>query len=120
MASWYVDFAVDIHSRWWLAATTTPAEAGNLENVRHSVGTAFRRSGLIKEKIMKLGFVVSAVMAGSAAAMIGLAPIALADSTVQSPGNTQIVVSPGPSAANAATLQQPFGGDSVALLFHNH
>lgn len=69
---------------------------------------------------MKLGFVVSAVMAGSAAAMIGLAPIALADSTVQSPGNTQIVVSPGPSAANAATLQQPFGGDSVALLFHNH
>jgi len=26
MASWYLDLAVDIHSKWWLAATTTPAE----------------------------------------------------------------------------------------------
>jgi hypothetical protein len=69
---------------------------------------------------MKLGYVISAVLAGSAAAAIGFAPMALADSTVQSPGNTQIVVSPGPSATNAANLQQPFGGDSVALLFHNH
>ena len=59
---------------------------------------------------MKLEYVVSAVVAGSAVAAIGLAPVALADSTVQSPGNTQIVVSPGPSAANAANTQQPFGG----------
>jgi len=69
---------------------------------------------------MKLGYVVSALMAGTVVAAIGFAPIALADSTVQSPGNTQIVVTPGPSATNAANLQQPFGGDSVALLFHNH
>ena len=87
---------------------------------KHPVGTTYRRSGLTEEKIMKLGYVESAVIAGSAVAAIGFAPIALADSTVQSPGNTQIVVTPGPSAANAAQLQQPFGGDSVALLFHNH
>lgn len=69
---------------------------------------------------MKLGYVISAVVTGSAVAAIGFAPIALADSTVQSPGNVQIVATPGQSAANAATLQQPFGGDTAALLFHNH
>src|SRR3954465_9845384 len=70
MASGYVDFAVDIHSKGWLGATTTPAEGSNLENVRHPVGTTFRRSGLTQEKIMKLGYVVSAVIAGSAVAAI--------------------------------------------------
>ncbi|CAN5349747.1 hypothetical protein BH09ACT8_BH09ACT8_30990 [soil metagenome] len=69
---------------------------------------------------MKLGHVVSAVIAGSAAAVIGFAPVALADTTVQNPGNAQIVATPGQSAQNAANLQQPFGGDSAALLFHNH
>ena len=53
---------------------------------------------------MKPGYVISAVIVGSAAAAIGLAPLALADTTVQS----------------AANLQQPFVVDSAALLFHNH
>lgn len=57
---------------------------------------------------------------GRAAAAIGFAPIALADTTVRSPGNTQIVATPGQSAASATNLQQPFGGDSAALIFHNH
>jgi hypothetical protein len=70
---------------------------------------------------MKLGYVVSAVIAASAVAAIGIAPVALADATVQNdPGNTQIVATPGPSAQGAASLQQPFGGDYGALLFHNH
>jgi hypothetical protein len=43
-----------------------------------------------------------------------------ADSAVQqSPGNTQIVATPGQSAQNAAALQQPFGGDSASLLYHH-
>ena len=70
---------------------------------------------------MKLGYIVSAVIAGTAAATIGFAPVALADATVQhNPGNAQIVATPGSSAQNAATLQQPFGGNASALLFHNH
>jgi hypothetical protein len=69
----------------------------------------------------KIGLVTSAVIAASAAAAIGFAPVASADATVQhSPGNTQIVTTPGPAAQDAATLQQPFGGDYGALLFHNH
>jgi hypothetical protein len=69
---------------------------------------------------MKLGYVASAAIAAAVAATIGFAPAALADTTVQSPGNAQIVATPGQSAQNAANLQQPFGGDSAALLFHNH
>ena len=64
--------------------------------------------------------VASAIIAATAAAAIGLAPVALADATVSTPGNAQIVATPGPSAQNAANLQQPFGGDSAALLYHNH
>ena len=68
----------------------------------------------------KLGYVVTAAVAASAAAAIGFAPLASADATVQnSPGNAQIVATPGQSAQNAATLQQPFGGDYTALLFHH-
>jgi hypothetical protein len=69
----------------------------------------------------KLGYVVTAAVAASAAAAIGFAPLASADATVQStPGNTQIVATPGPAAQEAASVQQPFGGDYGALLFHNH
>jgi hypothetical protein len=69
---------------------------------------------------MKLQYVATLVIAASAAA-IGLAPIAAADSTVQqSPGNAQIVATPGAAALEAAQNQQPFGGDSGALLYHHH
>ncbi len=69
----------------------------------------------------KLGYAASAIVAASVAAAVGFAPIASADATVQqTPGNTQIVATPGPAAQNAATFQEPFGGDYAALLFHNH
>ena len=68
---------------------------------------------------MKLRYIAPVAIAASAA-VIGLAPIALADTTVQQkPGNAQITAAPGQSAQNAAQLQQPFGGNSVALLFHH-
>ena len=68
--------------------------------------------------------------AGAAAFAIAAAPTAAAaptgttnatGSTVhQAPGNAQITAAPGAAAQQAAQLQQPFGGDSNALLFHNH
>ena len=68
---------------------------------------------------MKLRYVAPPAIAASAAA-IGLAPIAAADATVQqSPGNTQITATPGAAAQEAAQNQQPFGGDSGALLYHH-
>jgi hypothetical protein len=54
------------------------------------------------------------------AAVLGLAPIASADVSVQqSPGNAQVSATPGPAAQEAAQTQMPFGGDSGALLFHH-
>jgi hypothetical protein len=68
----------------------------------------------------KLRIVAPLVLAASAAA-IGLAPIAAADATVhQSPGNAEVIATPGSAAQEAAQNQQPFGGDSGALLFHRH
>ena len=68
---------------------------------------------------MKLQYFAPLVLAASAA-VIGLAPIAAADATVQqSPGNAQIVATPGVAAQEAAQNQQPFGGDSGALLYHH-
>ena len=70
--------------------------------------------------MMKMRIVAPLVLAASAAA-IGLAPIAAADATVhQSPGNAEITATPGGAAQEAAQNQQPFGGDSGALLFHRH
>jgi hypothetical protein len=69
---------------------------------------------------MNLRYVAPLAIAVSAAA-IGLAPIAAADATVhQSPGNAEITATPGPAAQEAAQNQQPFGGDSGALLYHHH
>jgi hypothetical protein len=69
---------------------------------------------------MKLRYVAPLAIAASAAA-IGLAPIAAADATVhQSPGNAEVTATPGAAAHEAAQNQQPFGGDSGALLFHHH
>ncbi|MET0453948.1 MAG: hypothetical protein ABW137_19120 [Mycobacterium sp.] len=70
---------------------------------------------------MKLRYIASSVIAASLAAAIGLAPVASADATVQhSPGNTQIVATPGPAAQNAASLQQVYGGLYPWLVFGNH
>jgi hypothetical protein len=63
------------------------------------------------------------VIAVGAAAAIGLAPAALADTgdtdQTQDRYRSSFVATPGPSARNAAALQQPFGGDVNALIFHN-
>jgi hypothetical protein len=68
---------------------------------------------------MKLRYVAPLAIAASAAA-IGLAPIALADVSVQqSPGNAQVSAHPGSAAQEAAQTQMPFGGASGALLFHH-
>ena len=69
--------------------------------------------------MMKLRYVAPLAIAASAA-VIGLAPIASADVSVQqSPGNAQVSATPGPAAQEAAQAQMPFGGDSSALLFHH-
>jgi hypothetical protein len=69
---------------------------------------------------MKLRYVAPLAIAASAA-VIGLAPIAAADATVhQSPGNAEVTATPGGAAQEAAQNQQPFGGDSGALLYHHH
>jgi hypothetical protein len=72
-----------------------------------------------KEKKMKLRYVAPLAIAASAA-VLGLAPIASADVSVQqSPGNAQVTATPGSAAQEAAQAQMPFGGDSGALLFHH-
>jgi hypothetical protein len=69
--------------------------------------------------------IVPLVAAGAAAVAIAAAPTAAADTGTagsnvqQSPGNVQITAGPGGAASEAAQLQQPFGGDSGALLFHH-
>jgi hypothetical protein len=68
---------------------------------------------------MKLRHVAPLAIAASAAA-IALAPIASADVSVQQhPGDAQITATPGSAAQEAAQNQQPFGGNSGALLFHH-
>ena len=75
---------------------------------------------------MKLHYIAAPLAIAASAAAIGFAPVALADGTVQqnngnaqqNSGNSQLVATPGQSAGNAAILQQPFGGNSGALLFH--
>jgi hypothetical protein len=68
---------------------------------------------------MKLRVIAPLAVAATAAA-IGFAPIAAADATVhQNQGNAEITAHPGPAASHAAQLQQPFGGDMGALIFHH-
>jgi hypothetical protein len=68
---------------------------------------------------MKLTIFAPLVIAAAAAA-IGMAPIAAAAPTVvQTPGNAQITAVPGAAAQEASQLQQPFGGDMGALLYHH-
>jgi hypothetical protein len=73
-----------------------------------------------KEKIMKMRYLAAPLAIAASAAMIGFAPAALADSSVQqNTGNAQITATPGQSAQNAAALQQPFGGNGASLLYHH-
>lgn len=73
-----------------------------------------------------MNHIVPLVAAGAAAVAIAAAPTAAATtgttgSNVQhTPGNVQITAGPGGAAQEAAQLQQPFGGDTGALLFHKH
>jgi hypothetical protein len=68
---------------------------------------------------MKLQYVAPLAIAAFAAA-IGLAPIAAADASVQqNPGNVQVTATPGAASQEAAQNQQPFGGESGALLYHH-
>jgi Protein of unknown function, DUF417 len=81
------------------------------------------------ENKMKLRVIAPLAMAVTAAAIgfapiaaaaIGFAPIAAADATVhQNQGNAEITAHPGPAASHAAQLQQPFGGNMGALIFHH-
>jgi hypothetical protein len=73
-----------------------------------------------KETIMKMRYIATPLAIAAAAAAIGFAPAALADSTVQQTnGNAQITATPGQSAQNASQLQQPFGGNVGSLIFHH-
>jgi hypothetical protein len=66
--------------------------------------------------------IIPLVAAGAVAAAIAAAPVAAAsDADVQqTPGNVQIVAGPSGVAQQAGQLQEPFGGYTGALLFHNH
>ena len=74
---------------------------------------------------IKMNRIAPLVAVGAAAVAIAVAPTAAATtgatgSTVnQSPGNAQITAQPGAAAQHAAQLQQPFGGDMGALIFHH-
>jgi hypothetical protein len=69
---------------------------------------------------MKMRFIAAPLAIAASAAAVGFAPAALADATVQqNNGNAQITATPGQSAHNAAQLQQPFGGNPTALLYHH-
>jgi hypothetical protein len=74
---------------------------------------------------IKMNHIVPLLAVGAAAVAIAAAPTAAAatvatGSTVhQTPGNAQITAVPGAAAQQAAQLQQPFGGDTGALLFHH-
>jgi hypothetical protein len=72
----------------------------------------------------KASHIAPLVAIGAAAVAIAAAPLASAATSVsgstagQNTGNAQITATPGAAAQQAAQLQQPFGGDSGALLFH--
>jgi hypothetical protein len=75
---------------------------------------------------IKMNRIVPLAVAGAAAVAIAAAPTAAATTLAtgsnvnQNPGNAEITAAPGAAAQHAAQLQQPFGGDSGALIFHHH
>ena len=74
-------------------------------------------------------YLTTLLAAGAAAFAIAAAPMAAAAPTAttnaagstghQTTGSAQITAVPGAAAHQAAQLQQPFGGDTGALLFHH-
>jgi hypothetical protein len=69
--------------------------------------------------------IVPLIIAGAALLPIAAAPVAGAAigatgvQVNQTTDNAQIVATPGAAAQQAAQLQEPFGGDMGALLFHH-
>ncbi len=69
---------------------------------------------------MKLHYITALAIAAAAAATVGLAPIASAHVSVnQTPGNAQVVATPGAASQEAANAQTPFGGDLGELLYRH-
>ena len=74
---------------------------------------------------MRPSRIIPLVAASAAAIALAVAPVAAAStyatgSTIESnSGNAQLTATPGNAAQGAAQLQQPFGGDYGALLFHH-
>lgn len=68
--------------------------------------------------------IVPLIAVGAASVAIGATPVASAAAGAtgvqvnQTTDNAQIVATPGAAAQQAAQLQEPFGGDMGALLFH--
>jgi hypothetical protein len=101
-------------TEWTVEASTAKTQA--LKHGRIQLRARPFEGG--KEKV-KMRLIASLVIA-TAAATVGLAPIASADSTVrQTPGNAEVTAHPGAAADHAAQVQQPFGGDLGALIFHH-
>ena len=74
-----------------------------------------------QEEAMKtVKYIAPWLAAAAIGGAIAVAPIASADVSVQQhPGNAQVTASPRNASHEAAQLQQPFGGDMGALLFHH-
>lgn len=73
---------------------------------------------ITSKKIAQLIAVASAV-AIAAAPVAGAVTLSTGSQVTQTTGNAQIVATPGPAAQQAAQMQQPFGGNTAALLFHH-
>jgi hypothetical protein len=88
-----------------------------------TVDTYDREEGMTMH--IKMNRIVPLAVAGAAALAIAAAPTAAATTLAtgsnvnQNPGNAEITAEPGAAAQHAAQLQQPFGGDSGALLYHH-
>ena len=69
---------------------------------------------------MKLHYITALAIAAAATATVALAPIASADVNVnQTPGNAQIVATPGIASQEAGNAQTPFGGDLGEQLYRH-
>jgi hypothetical protein len=87
------------------------------------MGNRYLEEGMTMQ--FKVSNIAPLVAIGAAAVAIAVAPLASAATSVsgstagQNTGNAQIIATPGAAAQEAAQLQQPFGGNSGALLFHH-
>ena len=70
-------------------------------------------------RIVPLIAAAAALAAFVAAPVAGAATFATDSQVTQTTDNAQIVATPGAAAQEAAQMQQPFGGNAGALLFHH-